>query len=140
MYLTSGTLDTTPERQTGRKAQISNITAAKVQFSNIIAMAAATLNSPSDSRRCYPNMFGSESYVENDSGSHGWYPVRANYHDTLATFSEPIRVFCSLTNDGNAILREIDVAHPAAKNMIELSRTQDEECGDGTTSVIILGA
>ena len=45
-----------------------------------------------------------------------------------------------LTNDGNAILREIDVAHPAAKNMIELSRTQDEECGDGTTSVIILGA
>ena len=48
--------------------------------------------------------------------------------------------FFSLTNDGNAILREIDVAHPAAKNMIELSRTQDEECGDGTTSVIILGA
>lgn len=45
-----------------------------------------------------------------------------------------------MTNDGNAILREIDVAHPAAKNMIELSRTQDEECGDGTTSVIILGA
>jgi hypothetical protein len=49
-------------------------------------------------------------------------------------------VAVSLTNDGNAILREIDVAHPAAKNMIELSRTQDEECGDGTTSVIILGA
>jgi T-complex protein 1 subunit gamma len=48
-------------------------------------------------------------------------------------------IFLSLTNDGNAILREIDVAHPAAKNMIELSRTQDEECGDGTTSVIILG-
>lgn len=44
-----------------------------------------------------------------------------------------------LTNDGNAILREIDVAHPAAKSMIELSRTQDEEVGDGTTSVIILG-
>ena len=38
----------------------------------------------------------------------------------------------------NAILREIDVAHPAAKSMIELSRTQDEEVGDGTTSVIIL--
>merc|ERR1712166_718337 len=43
-----------------------------------------------------------------------------------------------LTNDGNAILREIDVAHPAAKSMIELSRAQDEEVGDGTTSVIIL--
>jgi len=43
-----------------------------------------------------------------------------------------------LTNDGNAILRECDVNHPAAKSMIELSRTQDEEVGDGTTSVIIL--
>ncbi|EFH58701.1 hypothetical protein ARALYDRAFT_317456 [Arabidopsis lyrata subsp. lyrata] len=43
-----------------------------------------------------------------------------------------------VTNDGNAILREIDVAHPAAKSMIELSRTQDEEVGDGTTSVILV--
>eukprot|EP00466_Bigelowiella_natans_P012841 jgi/Bigna1/50665/estExt_Genewise1.C_880021 len=43
-----------------------------------------------------------------------------------------------MTNDGNAILREIDVSHPAAKSMIELSRTQDEEVGDGTTSVIVL--
>ncbi|KAF8561240.1 hypothetical protein P879_09203 [Paragonimus westermani] len=40
-----------------------------------------------------------------------------------------------MTNDGNAILRE----HPAAKSMIEIARTQDEEVGDGTTSVIILG-
>lgn len=43
-----------------------------------------------------------------------------------------------LTNDGNAILREITVEHPAAKSMIEISRTQDEEVGDGTTSVIVL--
>lgn len=43
-----------------------------------------------------------------------------------------------LTNDGNAILREIDVSHPAAKSIIDLSRTQDQEVGDGTTSVIIL--
>ncbi len=43
-----------------------------------------------------------------------------------------------MTNDGNAILREIDVMHPGAKSMIELSRAQDEEVGDGTTSVIIL--
>jgi len=43
-----------------------------------------------------------------------------------------------LTNDGNAILREIDVTHPTAKSMMELSRAQDEEVGDGTTSVIIL--
>ncbi|KAK4533800.1 hypothetical protein CCYA_CCYA19G4682 [Cyanidiococcus yangmingshanensis] len=43
-----------------------------------------------------------------------------------------------ITSDGNAILREIDVGHPAAKAMIELSRTQDEEVGDGTTTVIVL--
>merc|ERR1719473_867837 len=43
-----------------------------------------------------------------------------------------------MTNDGNAILREIVVQHPAAKTMIEISRTQDEEVGDGTTSVIVL--
>lgn len=35
--------------------------------------------------------------------------------------------------------REIDVVHPSAKSMIELARMQDEEVGDGTTSVIILG-
>uniref|UniRef100_A0AAY4C4Y7 T-complex protein 1 subunit gamma n=1 Tax=Denticeps clupeoides TaxID=299321 RepID=A0AAY4C4Y7_9TELE len=44
-----------------------------------------------------------------------------------------------MTNDGNAILREIQVQNPAAKSMIEISRAQDEEVGDGTTSVVILG-
>jgi len=43
-----------------------------------------------------------------------------------------------ITNDGNCILREVDVSHPTAKSMMELSRAQDEEVGDGTTSVIIL--
>merc|ERR1712126_238546 len=50
---------------------------------------------------------------------------------------DPMGGIC-MTNDGNAILREIIVQHPAAKSMIEISRTQDEEVGDGTTSVIIL--
>lgn len=45
-----------------------------------------------------------------------------------------------LTNDGNSILREMDVSHPSARCLIELSRTQDEECGDGTTSVLILAS
>ena len=45
-----------------------------------------------------------------------------------------------MTNDGNAILREITVQHPAAKTMIEIARTQDEEVGDGTTSVVIVAA
>jgi T-complex protein 1 subunit gamma len=44
-----------------------------------------------------------------------------------------------MTNDGNSILREIDVTHPAARTIITLSRAQDEEVGDGTTSVIVLG-
>ncbi|CDJ48778.1 TCP-1/cpn60 family chaperonin, putative [Eimeria brunetti] len=44
-----------------------------------------------------------------------------------------------ITNDGNAILREVDVAHPAAKSLIELARSQDEEVGDGSTSVVVLG-
>lgn len=43
-----------------------------------------------------------------------------------------------MTNDGNAILRELDVAHPAAKAMLEVSRAQDEQVGDGTTSVVVL--
>ena len=45
-----------------------------------------------------------------------------------------------LTNDGHAILREVDVSHPTAKSMLELARSQDEEVGDGTTSVICLAA
>ena len=51
---------------------------------------------------------------------------------------DPMGGIC-MTNDGNAILREITVQHPAAKSLIEVARTQDEEVGDGSTSVIILG-
>ena len=43
-----------------------------------------------------------------------------------------------MINDGNAVLREIDVGHPGVKSMIELARAMDEEVGDGTTSVIVL--
>ncbi len=45
-----------------------------------------------------------------------------------------------ITNDGVTILKEIDVQHPAAKMVVEVAKTQDAECGDGTTtSVIIAG-
>ena len=45
-----------------------------------------------------------------------------------------------ITNDGATIMKEVDVQHPAAKMMVEVSKTQDEETGDGTTtSVIITG-
>lgn len=88
-----------PERQQGRKAQVSNISAAKT-----VADVIRTCLGP-----------------------------RA----MLKMILDPVGGIL-LTNDGHAILREIEVAHPAAKSMIELSRTQDEEVGDGTTSVIIL--
>ncbi|KAJ3346691.1 T-complex protein 1 subunit gamma [Entophlyctis luteolus] len=87
------------ERETGRKAQMSNINAAKT-----VADIIRTCLGP-----------------------------RA----MLKMLLDPMGGIV-LTNDGNAILREVEVAHPAAKSMIELSRTQDEEVGDGTTSVIIL--
>ncbi|ETW86929.1 hypothetical protein HETIRDRAFT_153687 [Heterobasidion irregulare TC 32-1] len=92
-------MNTAPERQSGRKAQISNITAAKT-----VADVIRTCLGPKAMLKMILDPMGG----------------------------------ILLTNDGNAILREIEVAHPAAKNMIELSRTQDEECGDGTTSVIVL--
>jgi len=45
-----------------------------------------------------------------------------------------------ITNDGVTILDKIDVEHPSAKMLIEVAKTQDKECGDGTTtSVIIAG-
>ncbi|KAI1937322.1 T-complex protein 1 subunit gamma [Ophidiomyces ophidiicola] len=88
------------DRQVGRKAQLSNITAAKT-VADII-------------RSC----LGPKAM--------------------LKMLLDPLGGIV-LTNDGHAILREIEVAHPAAKSMIELSRTQDEEVGDGTTTVIILG-
>lgn len=87
------------DRQVGRKAQLSNITAAKT-VADII-------------RSC----LGPKAM--------------------LKMLLDPMGGIV-LTNDGHAILREIEVAHPAAKSMIELSRTQDEEVGDGTTTVIIL--
>ncbi|KAH8991669.1 T-complex protein 1 [Lactarius akahatsu] len=92
-------MNAAPERQSGRKAQLSNITAAKT-----VADVIRTCLGPKSMLKMILDPMGG----------------------------------IILTNDGNAILREIDVAHPAAKNMIELSRTQDEECGDGTTSVIVL--
>ena len=44
----------------------------------------------------------------------------------------------TITNDGATILKEIDVQHPAAKMMVEVSKTTDNEVGDGTTSAVVL--
>ena len=43
-----------------------------------------------------------------------------------------------ITNDGVTILKEIDVEHPAAKMVIEVAKTMDNECGDGTTTAVIV--
>ena len=43
-----------------------------------------------------------------------------------------------ITNDGVTILKEIEVEHPAAKMVVEIAKTQDSECGDGTTTAVIL--
>ena len=101
-------------RQTGRKAQTSNITAAKV-LTNFLAPDNNFQQVVSDVIR---TCLGPKAM--------------------LKMLLDPMGGVL-ITNDGHAILREIDVAHPAAKSMIELSRTQDEEVGDGTTTVIILG-
>jgi thermosome len=45
----------------------------------------------------------------------------------------------TITNDGATILKEIDVQHPAAKMMVEIAKTVDNEVGDGTTSSVVFG-
>jgi len=44
----------------------------------------------------------------------------------------------TITNDGAAILDEIEVEHPAAKMMVEVAKTQDDMVGDGTTTAVVL--
>jgi thermosome, various subunits, archaeal len=44
----------------------------------------------------------------------------------------------TITNDGATILKEMDIEHPAAKMIVEVSKTQDEEVGDGTTSAAVV--
>lgn len=46
----------------------------------------------------------------------------------------------TITNDGATILAKLDIEHPAAKVLVELAQLQDQEVGDGTTSVVIVAA
>lgn len=43
-----------------------------------------------------------------------------------------------VTNDGATVMRELDIVHPAAQLLVEVAKSQDEEIGDGTTSVVVL--
>ena len=84
-------LNVATQRESGRKAQLSNIKAGKA----VADIIRSTLG-PKSMLKMLMDPFGG----------------------------------IVMTNDGNAILREIDVVHPAAKSMIELSRAQDEEVGE----------
>lgn len=42
------------------------------------------------------------------------------------------------TNDGNTMLKDMSVMHPAAKMLVDLAAAQDVEAGDGTTSVVVI--
>lgn len=44
----------------------------------------------------------------------------------------------TITNDGATILKELDIEHPAAKMVVEVSKAQDQECGDGTTTAVVI--
>jgi thermosome len=44
----------------------------------------------------------------------------------------------TITSDGHTILKEMDIQHPAAKMMVEVSKATDDEVGDGTTSVVVV--
>ena len=44
----------------------------------------------------------------------------------------------TITSDGRTILDEMDIQHPAAKMMVEVAKTQDNETGDGTTTAVII--
>src|SRR6266571_7652139 len=43
-----------------------------------------------------------------------------------------------ITNDGATIVKEMDVQNPAAKMLVEVAKTQDDEVGDGTTTAVVL--
>lgn len=43
-----------------------------------------------------------------------------------------------ITNDGATVLNHLDIVHPAARTLVDISKSQDSEVGDGTTSVVIL--
>merc|ERR1719384_229624 len=44
----------------------------------------------------------------------------------------------TISNDGATIIRLLDIVHPAAKILTDIARAQDDEVGDGTTSVVLL--
>ena len=46
----------------------------------------------------------------------------------------------TITNDGRTVIDLLDIVHPAAKTLVDIAVAQDNEVGDGTTSVVVLAA
>jgi len=44
----------------------------------------------------------------------------------------------TISNDGATVMKLLDIVHPAAKSLVDISLSQDAEVGDGTTSVVVL--
>jgi T-complex protein 1 subunit gamma len=114
--------DANTKRETGKTAQLGNIQAAKVTGWLFPALHLITSN-----HQLLHFLQAVADIIRTTLGP----------RSMLKMLLDPMGGIV-MTNDGNCILREVDVSHPAAKSMIELSRAQDEEVGDGTTSVIIL--
>ena len=64
------------------------------------------------------------------------YPIRLLF----SQIPNSLYSLTQVTNDGATILRSIGVDNPAAKVLVNISKVQDDEVGDGTTSVTVLAA
>lgn len=94
----------------GRKAEYQDKEKpAQIRFSNIVAAKAVA-----DAIRTSLGPRGMDKMIQSGNGD------------------------VTITNDGATILKQMQVLHPAAKMLVELSKAQDVEAGDGTTTVVVL--
>ncbi|KAG8124474.1 hypothetical protein E2320_019927 [Naja naja] len=78
--------------------------------------------------------FSNISAGKGDGRSHGFYREGGGGEGEWADGKGDV----TITNDGATILKQMQVLHPAAKMLVELSKAQDIEAGDGTTSVVVI--
>ena len=86
--------------------------------------------------------YGDRQYCSNLIGSSRswqnvgwWYWSKLKTNDSELNWSN-FQKDVTITNDGATILKLLEVEHPAAKVLVELAQLQDQEVGDGTTSVV----
>nr|CAD7403303.1 unnamed protein product [Timema cristinae] len=85
--------------------------------------------------QCHPDQFGSKRNGQNAVASAIRTSLGPRGMDKMIQASNGE---VTITNDGATILNQINVTHPAAKMLVELSKAQDIEAGDGTTSVVVV--